>query len=204
MDVLESYHVLHWLVSLTKPKSYLEVGVREGGSLCCVLAKEPEVIGFVMKCLMDGRTEVTADIVERVSECYTNRDPDMQVYVFDDWSYVKNGTSFRIKKLLEEGFGHKKYMVYDGDSKTTLPEFFEEHPFKIDLIFIDGDHSLEGASSDLNAVMGRFKVLVFHDLHHPQHSYLDAVFKEYVATYGYPSFTVGNRRSGVGVAFDLT
>ncbi|GAG56578.1 unnamed protein product, partial [marine sediment metagenome] len=40
-----------------KPKSYLEVGVREGASLCCVLAEEPEVIDFVMKCLVDGRTE---------------------------------------------------------------------------------------------------------------------------------------------------
>lgn len=209
IDLLESYHVLHWLVALTTPTSYLEVGVREGASLCCVMAREPEVIGFAMKCLMDGRTELTPDIVERVSECFTNRDPDMQVYLFDDWSYVKDGTSFRIKKLLTDGFHHScyKYEIFDGDSKETLPAFFNKdmtHPEKIDLVFIDGDHSLEGACSDLNTVAGHFKVLVCHDLHHPEHSYLAEVFKGYVASHGYPSFTVGKHSFGVGVAFDLT
>ncbi len=71
-------------------------------------------------------------------------------------------------------------------------------------MFIDGDHSLEGAWSDLNNVAGKFRALVFHDLHHPEHSYLDEVFKTYVGAHGYPSFTVGNRSFGVGVAFDLT
>lgn len=179
------------------------------------MAEEPDVIGFVMKCLMDGRTELTPDIVERISECYTNRDPEMEVYIFDDWSYVKDGDGFRIKKLLENGFNHRNYTIIDGDSKETLPRFFNDTPRKqfpgdyvcgdkIDLVFIDGDHSMEGAISDLNAVVGKFKVLVFHDLHHPEHSYLDEVFKGYVKAHGYPSFTVGYRRSGVGVAFDLT
>lgn len=208
IDLLESYHVLHWLTGLVKPKSYLEVGVREGASLCCVLAEESEVIDFAVKCLMDGRTELTTDIVERISECYTNRDSEMQVYIFDDWSYTKDGTSFRIKKLLVSGFKHEHFQIWDGDSKETLPTFFNDkydpHPDKIDLVFIDGDHTLEGAWSDLNAVAGHFKVLVFHDLHHPQHRYLNAVFKEYVSKNSYPSFTVGKYTRGVGVAFDTS
>ena len=72
-----------------------------------------------------------------------------------------------------------------GSSEHTVPRFFAEHPdFVADLALVDGDHSEEGARKDLAAVFPRAKVIVFDDIVHPQHKYLDRVFDEAVATYG--------------------
>ena len=213
---LDNYRVLHWLAHLLNPKSYLEVGIREGASVSCVLAKEHEITGFVAKCLEDGRTFVTPSIVKRIHECFTARDSNMQIHLFDNWSYKGGeGGHSRIVQLLKKGFNHTNYHIYDGDSKETLPKFFNETPRKrfpgdyvcgdkIDLVYVDGDHTREGAWNDLNAVCGHFKTLVFHDLYHPQHSYLSRVFKQYVVSHDYPHFIVGHKRSGIGVAFDLS
>jgi len=204
VDYLECYHVLHWVADLIKPRSYLEVGVREGASLCCVLGEEHEIVDFAMQCLMDGRTTINDEIVERVNEVFTNRNLEMQVYLFDDWSHVKSeGGHSRVAKLLRDGFKHVNYKIFDGDSKETLPEFFKSNPSKIDLVYIDGDHSLKGVWSDLNNVTGRFKVLVVHDLYHPEHEHVVNVFIQYVKVNRFPSFIVGRHRLGVGVAFDL-
>jgi len=208
VDDLECYHVLHWLTALLHPKSYLEIGVREGASLCCVLAEERDIVSFVMKCLMDGRTFITDEIVERIHEGFTSRSQNIDLYLFDNWSYEGGaGGRNRLVKLLEQGFNKKDYCydIFDGDSKETVPSFFDiVEPDKIDLIFVDGDHSVKGVWSDLNNVTGRFKVLVVHDLYHPQHSYVANIFTQYVRVHGFPHFIVGRRRFGVGVVFDIS
>jgi len=214
VDDVECYHVLYWLAGLMRPRTYLEVGVREGASLCCVLAEEPVIVDFAVACLMDGRTTLTPDIVTRIRDLFTNRDHEMQLYLFDNWSYEGGkGGHERLNKLLTEGFSHSCYCydLFDGDSKETLPLFFNadssekstSHPSIIDLVFVDGDHTREGAEADLENLSGRFRVLVMHDLFHPQHDYLEDVFKRYVRDHGYPHFIVGRHTMGTGVAFNL-
>ena len=203
-DDLGCYHVLHWLTGLLQPRTYLEVGVREGGSLCSVLGSEPEIVAFASTCLDDGRTHLTDDIIQRIHEGYTSRDPTMQLYLFDNWSYDGgDGGHDRVTRLLDDGFHHHCYALYDGDSKDTLPPFLDTMKAPLDLVFVDGDHTLDGATADLENLAGRFKVLVMHDLVHPQHSYLEAVFTRYVRSHGYPSVIVGRRAMGTGVAFNM-
>ena len=204
---MDCYDVLYWLGDTFKPGSYLEIGVREGASLCCVLAKEKEMIDLVKSTIVEGKVQLDDDLIERICEAYTVREPSPECYLFDNWSYEggENG-EWRIKKLLALfGSTEMSYRVFTGDSKETIPEFLSRAPenWKADLIYVDGDHSPEGAIADLENVHGHFKVLVCHDLVHPDHPYLLDIWKSYTKKHDLPNFTVGLNFLGVGVAFDL-
>lgn len=202
---LTCYDVLHYLANLVNPQTYLEIGVREGASLCCVLALEKEIIELVIHTVVEGEVQLNGDIVKRINEAYTPR-KNISIYLFDNWSYLHGeGAHERINSLLLEGFGlpRRNWQIHDGDSKETIPKFFKEHPEKFDLMFVDGDHTAEGAKADLENVHGHYRVMVFDDLFHPQHGYLLKTFKDYTREHDVPHFIVGRNGLGVGVAFDL-
>ncbi len=202
-DMLDCYDILHWLGETVNPRTYLEIGVREGASLCSLLIKEREILDFVRKTIVEGKVQLSDDITARIREAYTTREVN-GIYLFDNWSYDGGkGGHERIAKLLEKGFNKTNWNLYDGDSKETLPKFFEEHRDKIDVIFVDGDHTAEGAIEDLENVAGRFKVLVFDDIYHPQHGYLADIWKTYTRKHDLPNFMVGRGMLGVGVAFNF-
>jgi len=200
---MDCYDVLHWLGETFKPASYLEIGVREGASLCCVLAKEKEMIDLVKSTIVEGKVQLSDDIIQRISDAFTARPVD-EVYLFDNWCFNGgSGGHDRVESLLVNGFDCVNYQIFDGNSQDTVPAFFETREDKIDLVYVDGDHSPEGAIADLENVHGRFKVLVCHDLVHPDHPYLLDIWKSYTKKYDLPNFTVGLNFLGVGVAFDL-
>lgn len=200
---LENYHVLYGLSQLLHPKSYMEIGVREGASLYCVLVEEKEIVDFVMNCLRDDRTVITDEIIERLYDSFTIN-KDVELFLFDDWSHeMGKGGEARLKILLNTTRPTGKNNIISGDSKETIPTFLANYKQKIDLVFVDGDHSREGAWLDLMNVKDSFKVLVFHDLYHPQHRYLEDLFLKYVRFLGYPYFIVGRKSFGVGVVFNL-
>jgi predicted O-methyltransferase YrrM len=77
--------------------------------------------------------------------------------------------------------------------KETIPAFFDDpsNPKHIDLMFVDGDHSAEGAQIDLLNVIEHVSVgglLVFDDIFHPLHMYLLDVWREVMKQY--PDFKV--------------
>jgi predicted O-methyltransferase YrrM len=94
----------------------------------------------------------------------------------------------------------------DGDSATTVPDFFAGHPEEaFDLITVDGDHSTEGARKDLENVIPRLKVggaLVFDDISNHSHATLESVWKDVVVNdsrFAAYSFT----EVGFGVGFAI-
>ena len=202
-SILDCYEILHWLSGTFKPRSYLEIGVREGASLCCVLAEEKEIVNLVKSTIVEGKVQLDSGLIDRIGEAYTPRDID-DIYLFDNWCFIGGeGGHSRIEDLLVKGFDCINYHIFDGDSKDTVPTFFETHKDKIDLVYVDGDHSPEGAITDLENVYGHFKILVCHDLVHPDHPYLLDIWKTYTRKHDLPNFTVGLQFLGVGVAFDL-
>ncbi len=204
VNELTCYQILYWLSKTFHPSSYLEVGMREGASLCCVLATEPEIVGFTTSYLKDGRTYLSPDIITRIKDSFTLHNPDTQLYLFDDWSYLGGeGGRSRIEDLLVNGFNHQHYKILDGDSKDTLPAMLTTFDGCIDLAFIDGDHSAEGAWTDLMNMRDRFNIMVFHDIYHPQHRYLETLFKRYVHQNNYIYFIAGRKHLGTGVIFNI-
>ncbi len=128
-----------WAASaVVRPSSYLEIGVLRGRSVSVLGANSP----------------------------------NCAIYGFDLWhgeytGIPSPGPDFVRGELTRAG--HRgDVTLLPGDSRKTVPEFLREHPgLCFDVINVDGDHSLMGASIDLANVLPRLKVggvLVMDDL----------------------------------------
>lgn len=137
--------VLGSFAQLAAPRTYLEIGTRRGHSAC-----------LVVNC-----TSTPIDIYsfDLWMENYAGEaNPGQQLILSELQKFQFNGT----------------IRFFDGDSKQTIPTFFRntDHPQKIDLVFVDGDHSDEGARIDILNVIDHVSVgglLVFDDITHPAH-----------------------------------
>ena len=127
-------------------QNYMEIGVRRGRSLC-----------------MLGSQKKTANL-----------------YGFDMWiedyhNSPNPGPDF-VKNELDKFDFQGKLNFINGDSKTTVPNFFKENPnLFFDLITIDGDHSLKVAFRDIKNVLPRLKIggaIIFDDISSHEHMYL--------------------------------
>jgi glycosyltransferase involved in cell wall biosynthesis/predicted O-methyltransferase YrrM len=157
----------HWLYAdqltvlcaaskLMEISHYLEIGVLRGRSLC-VVAKNV---------------------------------PTAKLYGFDLWveqyANLNNpGPEFVKTQLVRVGFkGEASF--FSGDSKDTIPQFFNENEdLLLDIVTVDGDHTEEGARIDLENVLPRIKmggVLVFDDICHPKHRALEIVWDDVVGS----------------------
>jgi hypothetical protein len=160
---------------LAKPEIYLEVGVRKSGSMSQVLAESPGTlcIGF---------------------------DLWQQDYcVVDHWPAPPASESLAMQAL-EQFHPLRKPQFISGDSRETLNAFFNANPgFMADIALVDGDHSEEGAMFDLEVVFPHARVIVFDDVTHDAHPYLEKVFDSVVAKCG-PGYSVFKNRVFVGAA----
>ena len=79
-------------------------------------------------------------------------------------------SEFVRKELLAAGHRASVELI-SGDSSETVPPFLQQRPeLFLDLINVDGDHSLLGAATDLANVLPRLKVggiVVFDDIRAP-------------------------------------
>lgn len=171
---LDIVNVLYAAAALCKPKRYLEIGVRRGRS-CAVVARG----------------------------C-----PNVDIVACDMWMHnyagmVNPGPEFVREELERHGYrGEVSFL--NGDSHILIPNYFDARPEVLfDLITVDGDHSEEGAFSDLHTVIPRLApggVLVFDDIAHPAHPYLLDVWRR--ATVGHPDLvTYEYVETGYGIAF---
>lgn len=163
------------VTKLLQPENYLEIGVRRGRSVCMV----------------------------------ASRAPDVRFVGFDMWienyAGMENPGETLVRSELEK-IGHRgEIEFHEGDSKVTVPAFFRSNPdLFFDMITVDGDHSVEGARTDLENVMPRLKaggVLIFDDTCNQDHPGLNELWHSLVA--GNPRFathTFNDVGFGVGMA----
>jgi len=127
-----------FLANQIVPSTFLEVGVRRGWSTAAVVIASPEC----------------------------------EIYAFDEWHMNYGGApnpgpDFVTEELRKFGYS-KPINFISGDSHVTLREFFSKNPDKmVDMILIDGDHSVDGAAQDLMDTMGHVSiggVMVFDDI----------------------------------------
>jgi hypothetical protein len=166
------------LLGLTRrlaPSSYLEIGVRRGRSMAMVASQAPT-------CRIIG----------------------FDLWV-ENYAGMENpGPQLVRHELARVGFTGELRFI-DGDSKDTVPAFFEENPAEFfDIITVDGDHSPEGARRDLRNVMPHLKiggVLVFDDISNHSHPWLLTVWKETVEKNDrFVSYSFTEAGFGVGFA----
>jgi len=204
LGMMECYQILYGLADAFPIRSYLEIGVREGASLCCVLAREKAIAEFALLCLADGRHRLNDDVTGHIAQRFSVRNKNLRLYLFDNWSYLGgDGAHERVVDLLERGFKTRNYTIYDGDSKATVPKFFAEHEDKVDLAFVDGDHTVEGAIADLENIVDHSKIIVMHDLFHPDYGFLEKVFVEFTRKHNLLYVILGRDVLGTGVAFNI-
>jgi ADP-heptose:LPS heptosyltransferase/predicted O-methyltransferase YrrM len=151
---------LAFLADRLQPRSYLEVGVRTGGSMVQVLAaaNPGEVVA------MDLWEGEYASLPNHVG--YTRN----QLQKFQE----------RIGKASPLQFIH-------GDSHLELKELIRQGR-SFDLVTIDGDHSLEGAREDLEdalRLLGPRGAIVFDDITHVAHKYLLGLVHEICRRFPY-------------------
>jgi predicted O-methyltransferase YrrM len=168
--------VLLTLSEVLQPENYLEIGVRRGRSVCAIAAKAPSC----------------------------------NMYMFDMWVANYAGMENPGEELVEselKKFGHTGIrQFFNGNSHQTLKTFFRDHPsLAFDIITVDGDHSYDGAVEDLCDVLPHIKVggaIVFDDICHPKHMYLQDVWQRLVVSD--PRFSSWTSKEiGYGVGFAL-
>jgi chemotaxis methyl-accepting protein methylase/predicted O-methyltransferase YrrM len=151
--------VLAAVFELAAPKNYLEIGTRRGHSLCVAVCSAPA---------------------------------PFDVYSFDMWipNYggEENPGPDLVRKELAKFSFEGKFNVSLGDSAKTVPTFFSNpnNPQLFDVIYVDGDHSDEGARRDLENTVKHLApggFLLFDDITHPKHMTLLKVWKDFVAAH---------------------
>ncbi|MGR0185156.1 class I SAM-dependent methyltransferase [Azospirillum aestuarii] len=168
--------VLLGLCDILQPATYLEIGVRRGRSLCAVAAKHPECRLIGFDLWVDGYAGMP------------NPGPD----------FVRA----ELRKV-----GHTGTVdLIDGDSHRTVAAYLSERPeLTLDLITVDGDHSVEGAFADLCDTVPRLAVggaLVLDDIAHPDLPDLRTLWNDVIVSD--PRFsTWGYTEVGYGVGFAL-
>ena len=148
------HKTLKKLAEKYKPKSYLEIGVRDGDSL---------------KAVLNG---------------YRPR----RVYLCDTWGEFHGGTNrgsdMHIRKLIGEFPNTQKtvWVFLNGDSHKKIPELNKHIRFS--LITVDGDHTYNGALTDLRNCWRVLKdiggILVFDDVIHKSHKYLKDCIENFI------------------------
>lgn len=135
---------LNYLGRRLRPASYLEIGVRRGKSLAQVITGQPSC------------NVVAIDLWVSPYRGVVNPGPD----------FVRQ----EMRRLGHVG----ELQLLSGESQRVLPTFAADHPHRrFDLITVDGDHTDEGAWSDLSATVELLEPggwLLFDDLTHPLHT----------------------------------
>lgn len=174
---VDLWSMLYAYGRLAAPKRYLEIGTRKGHSLASML----------MGCRDAGVTLPT------VVSC------DMWVQSYA--GTANPGPTFVAEQMKKLGFDAKIEFL-SGSSHELLPPYLRSPDATFDLITVDGDHSRDGARADLSDVVGSLRLggmLVFDDIHHPQHTYLGEVWREAMRNrQGFEFYE--NRRNNTGIA----
>tara|TARA_Y100000816_G_C26068288_1_gene561583 strand:+ start:68 stop:607 length:540 start_codon:yes stop_codon:yes gene_type:complete len=147
----------------------MEIGVHNGGSISMILSSNNKNINII-------GIDLFEDMYDESKHLNKEKFTKYQYFKRDNLSMIK--THNNLNKLKE---------IYNNNSNINLIQgnsYFDEteHKFKkeinnnkLDLLFIDGDHTLDGVKNDYERYSKYVKkggYIIFDDYHHP-------IIKEY-------------------------
>ena len=209
---LESNMVESWVGATKKPKNILEIGTRTGGSLIallCVYAKEDfdkieEVLSFDM-----WREYVSTTPLSTVLSKVMGKKRNINISErFTKWvgNYVEKKSTDKVRKNLAAfNIRTDKIKFISGDSTVKVPEYFAKNPDKkFDYILVDGGHSVEVATKDLDNVgnhVAKDGIVLFDDIM-PESYNLQGVWNQFKEKYKneFDFFEIRHRK---GIAFAI-
>lgn len=146
----DSLHLLLFLKEQYKPNIYLETGSLFGGSICSLL-------GFKDSCKFYGIDPFNGYYGEGVN------DPQSKIIPTIDLAY---------KNIKQNNIHNHKVELIKGSSyNRDIVKQVKEKIKKVDLFFIDGDHSKTGVINDYNAykdIISEGGIIVFDNYGHPR------------------------------------
>jgi len=173
---------LNWYSYLFKPESYFEIGVRRGRSMCQVVSSSPDTKIIGMDLWIKDYSTI----------------PEKGIFTENP------GPEFVQSELDKFGVNNKPRFI-KGDTRIELAKYFADknNPQEFDLIVVDGDHTYNGAKSDLTQTFEHLKdggVLVFDDITHPSHAELRDLWEEFKVLKKEFVFVEDLAGTGTGVA----
>ncbi len=172
---LESNMVESWVGATRKPKRILEIGTRTGGSLIallCVYSKEEytgieEILSFDMWREYASTTPLST-LLSKLMGKKRNVNISEKFTRFAG-NYVEKKSTDKVRKNLAAfNISSEKIKFISGDSTVKVPEYFKQNPDKkFDYILVDGGHSVEVATKDLDNVVAHAAqggIILFDDL----------------------------------------
>ena len=172
----DSVTFLNWYAHTFKPQSYIEVGVRRGRSMAQVVMESPPTICF-----------------------------GFDMWIPDYAGEPNEGPTFVVGELANLGAKTLPTLI-KGNSQVTLPNFLEDpnNPSAFELIYIDGDHTYDGAKNDLDLAFRHLQpggTVVFDDINHVSHPELFSLWQEYKERYPDYLFIEDLTNNGTACAF---
>jgi len=202
---ITSHDILSYLFRSETIISYLEIGVREGGSLINALCTNEIICSFFTNKCFSGQS-ITQQELDDIFSNYIPDPKKIELYLCDTWGSCYGGsnrkTSDFIENLLFKYLQYSKNNVHilSGDSKQIIPSM--QFPAEsIDIIYVDGDHSYNGAMTDLENCYHIFrKYLIFDDIYHPAHLDLQNCLIDFTKNHSNLKYDLYGKNTNIGTA----
>ena len=168
--------LLHILSNIMNIKNYMEIGVHNGGSITMILSGKNKNINIIGIDLFEDMYDETKHLNKEkfLKYQYFNRDNLSMIKTYNNLNNVKeyynNNSNI---KLIQ---GNSYYDDTENNFKNNL------NCTELDLLFIDGDHTLDGVKNDFERYSKYVKkegYIIFDDYHHPIiKTYCDQLLQE--------------------------
>ena len=168
--------LLHILSNIININNYMEIGVHNGGSITMILSGKNKNINII-------GIDLFEDIYDETKHLNKEKFTTYQYFKRDNLSITK--TMHNIEKVKQYYNNNSKIFMIQGNSyfdETENNFKYKINDTELDLLFIDGDHTLDGVKNDFERYSKYVKkegYIIFDDYHHPIiKTYCDKLLKE--------------------------
>jgi predicted O-methyltransferase YrrM len=213
---IETAMVVSWIGGTFKPKRILEIGTRTGGSLIALLSnyqdfKNIEVVSFDLWREYISTTLVSKKITSLKSKKENEGDIVGNINISEKklkpfFPLIRNLSINKVRRNLDYFNIPGRIITFiSGDSKKTVPFYFEKHPEKkFDYILVDGAHDKETAFIDLQNIADHVAekgIIVFDDISDLSYNLMDVWTRFKELQKDKFDFIEIDCRKGIGLAF---